>query len=170
MTRVKTLWLLSAASVLSISCGNQAPRKEAAAEPLRPTGVTQNLPQRPMGAGLSYHIDNIGPVSQPVDGQPVRVSFSQDLAISGWAFDEPNRALASHVDVVIDGVPYAASYGVQRRDVANYFKDPVYEGSGFQFSMLAGQLTKGTHKSFIRVVANDGKSYVASPETILVVE
>ena len=167
MSRINALWLLLAA-VLSISCGNSAPRKEAAAEPLRPTGVTQNLPQRPVGT--KYYIDNIGPVSNPAADRPVHVSSSQDLLVRGWAIDEPNRALASNVDVVIDGVPYAARYGVGRNDVAAFFKEPAYETSGFQFSILAGQLTKGPHKFFLRVVANDGKSYVASPEIALVVE
>jgi hypothetical protein len=166
MSRSKALWLLVAASVLSISCGNNAPRKEAAAKPLQSTGVTQNLPQRPLGT--KFHIDNIGPVANP--GQSVHVSSSQDLVVSGWAIDEPNKALASNVDVVIDGVPCAARYGAQRKDVADYFKEPAYEKSGFQFSILAGQLTKEPHNLFIRVVANDGKSYVASPEITLVVE
>lgn len=168
MSRINALWLLLAASLLSVSCGNNAPRKEAAAEPLQPTGVTQNLPQSPIGT--KYHIDNIGPVSNPGAGQPVHVSSSQDLLVSGWAIDEPNKALASNVDVVIDGISYAARYGVQRQDVAAFFKEPAYEKSGFQFSILAGQLTKGSHKCFIRVVASDGKSYVASPEITLVVE
>jgi hypothetical protein len=97
------------------------------------------------------------------------VSSSQDLLVSGWAIDEPNKALAGNVDVVIDGVPYGARYGVPRKDVADYFKEPACEKSGFQFSILAGQLTKGTHKVLVRAVASDGKSYVASPEITLVV-
>lgn len=168
MSRINALWLLLAA-VLSISCGDNAPRKEAAAQPSLPTGVTQNLPQRPMGTKQWHNIDNIGPVSNPGAGQPVQLSPSQDLVVGGWAIDEPNKALASNVDVVIDGVPYAAHYGSPRKDVADHFKEPAYEKSGFQFSIMAGQLTKGTHKVFIRAVASDGKSYVASPEITLIV-
>jgi hypothetical protein len=168
MSRINALWLLLAA-VLSISCGNNATRKEAAAQPFQPTGVTQNLPQRPMGTKQWHNIDNIGPVSNPGANQPVHVSSSQDFVVSGWAIDEPNSALASNVDVVIDGVPYVAHYGFSRTDVADHFKQPAYEKSGFQFSILAGQLTKGTHKVCIRAVASDGKSYVASPEITLIV-
>ncbi len=78
--------------------------------------------------------------------------------------------MARGVDVVIDHLPYAARYGISRKDVAAYYKEPSYENSGFDFTIPAAQMTQGIHVFAVRVVANDSKSYWESPEFTLVAQ
>lgn len=169
MSKTNVLWLLLMGQFLYVSCGGgSSQQKEVAAAPSARPGVTQNMPVRKIGT--TYAVDAIGPVSNPLDGKNIQLSSSQTNMVRGWAVDEPNKAVAANVDVVIDRVPYAASYGLLRKDVAEYFKTPVYENSGFQYAIPAGQLTKGAHTFCIRVVGNDGKGYVQSREITMVIE
>src|SRR5262249_50056343 len=71
-------------------------------------------------------LDYIGDVFNPAARNAIQVVAHKDVTFSGWAIDEPNRALASSVDVVIDGQPHRAQYGADRPDVAEYFKNPAY--------------------------------------------
>jgi hypothetical protein len=168
MSPTKLFLLALLGSLLCVSCGSRTPpQDEAPAQPPPPRGVTQNLPQRQ--EGTIYVIDAVGPVASPM-GKTVSAFAARALPIAGWAIDSPNKLPASNVDVVIDGIPYAAHYGVPRKDVAAYLKDNRYETSGFEFSMPAGVLAKGSHTLSIRVVGSDGKSYVQSPGITVVLE
>jgi hypothetical protein len=140
--------------ISDVCCGQSAPQGKGATEP---------LPAR----GVLLHIDVVGPVTNP-QGKTVSAFASRALVVAGWAVDTTNQLVASNVDVVIDGVPYAAHYGLPRKDVAAYLKDDVYEKSGFEFSMPTGRLAIGSHTLFIRVVGSDGKSFVPSPEITVV--
>src|SRR6185503_19510825 len=147
----RTLMFSAAVTVLlsTVSCGRNPSRYV-----LRPPpGVTEHLPSRE--AGFMYAIDVVGPVNSPL-GKTVSAFVTRALKVSGWAVDSPSKQAASNVDVVIDGVPYAATYGLPRVDVASQFKVKSYRKSGYEFSMPAGGLRKGTHTLCIRVVASDG--------------
>jgi hypothetical protein len=143
------------------SCGGPAQESPP------PTGATRNLAAS--NVGTLYVIDIIGPVSNPLN-KVVNVVASQPVQVSGWAIDESTKALASNVDVVLDGVPYAARYGVPRPDVAAYLKDAKYERSGYEYSIPVSQLPKGAHTVSIRVVMSDAKTYVQSPDVMVTVE
>jgi hypothetical protein len=156
-----------------IGCGGNAPPPAAqsasstskAAPPA--TGVTQGLPHRKMG--MNYHIDTIGSSVNPMDLKTIQVPAA-DLIVRGWAIDEPFKAVAGNVDVAIDGIPYAAHYGTSRKDVAGFFKNPSLENAGFDYTVPASVLTPGNHAFNLRVVANDGKSYIESPAISLIVQ
>ena len=152
---------------LSVACGKSnvepgaaAPASVPAATPL-PPGVTQNLTKSAV-APLGF-IDNIGPVGDPAKQKVVQVSGDAALAITGWAVDEPKKAPAGGVDLVIDGVPYSAHYGTERTDVATHFKRPAYANSGFELRMAAGQINKGPHAVSMRVISSNRKSYYEGP-------
>ena len=49
---------------------------------------------------------------------------SRPLRLVGWTVDQSEKLPVSNVDVVIDGVAYAAHYGIPRKDVADYLKQP----------------------------------------------
>jgi len=128
-------------------------------------GVSEALP-REQGP-LVCHVDVIGPIVAP--GRQIVMAFAgRALRVAGWAIDQRSRSTASAVDVVIDGVPYAALYGVSRKDVAAFLKDKRYELSGFDFTMPGGVLAAGDHTMSIRVVRRDGKSFLQSPESLFV--
>lgn len=144
------------------SCGSPAPA------PAPATGLTRDMPVSKVGT--TFVIDFIGSVASPMNKTSVNVSGSQPLRVSGWAVDLPAKAVAANVDVVIDGVPYAARYGMPRNDVAAYLQDPKYERSGFEYMVPARQLSKGTHTISVRVIMSDGKAYVQSPGIAMNVE
>lgn len=166
MCKRKVLGLIVFAVFLT-GCGGNAPQKQAAPERPQATGVTVNLPHR--SKGMNYHLDAIGPAVNPLDTKTVRIP-SQEQLVSGWAIDEPYSAVAGSVDVAIDGVPYAARYGIARKDVAAFFKNPAYENSGFQFPIPASVLSPGKHLLTLRIVANDGKSFIESPAVTVIVQ
>jgi len=84
---------------------------------------------------------------------------SGDVTLSGWAVDALAKSEAGGVDVVVDGNPYQARYGLGRPDVATATNVPAYGKSGFSFVLAAGSLSKGKHDVIIRVISADTKSY-----------
>ena len=149
--------------VLILDVYRNVPRKRDA-EIIPARGVSQNL--LPLQTGGIFHVDLVGSVTSP--GNTVSAFTSRPLMVAGWAVDATNKKPASNVDIVIDGIPYAARYGVPRPDVATHLKDSIYEPSGFEFSMPARGLSEGTHTLFIRVIASDGQSFVQSPDITVV--
>jgi len=127
---------------------------------LAPNGISAGLP--PVGTPV-YNLDKIGDVTSPYTKQPVIVSAAGDLTASGFAIDQKNKNVAGGVDVAIDGLPFIAHYGIDRPDVATFFKDPVYAKTGYSFAMAARLLGAGKHQLAVRVIANDKKSYSEGP-------
>jgi len=161
MLRLHNPWFaMLALSLLSIGCSTG--RNEPSA-----TGATRNLARG--SAPMTYHVDMVGPVVNPLTKPSIEVP-SKELLVYGWAIDDPRKAAAGGVDIVIDHIPYAAHYRISRKDVAAYYKEPSYETSGFDFTIPAVQMSQGVHVFAVRVVANDGKSYWESPEFTLVVQ
>ncbi len=167
-TRAKSLLVLTlAAAAISVSCGRKdvdaggtAGATTPVAKPL-PPGTTPNLTRSdlaPLGV-----LDNIGPVADPAKQKAVQVAGDTTFGITGWAVDEPKKAAAGGVDVVIDQTPYSAHYGSPRKDVASHFNQPAYDNSGFELMIAPGQLSKGQHSVSIRVISNDKKSYYQGP-------
>ena len=161
MLRLHNAWFATIAlSLLNIGCSTGKNEPTA-------TGTTRTLAHG--SAPMVYHVDIIGPVVNPLSKPSIEVP-PQALLVSGWAVDDPRKVLAGGVDIVMDHNPYAARYGISRKDVAAYYKEPSYENSGFDFTVPAAQMTEGIHIFAVRVVANDGKSYWESPEFTLVVQ
>ncbi len=109
----------------------------------------------PLATQPAASVDVIGSVDTPVDEAVVDTS----LRVSGWAL---GAAGIDHVEIRIDGRPYAAHYGVARPDVAAV--KPGYPDSasaGFEFSGEFPQLDPVRHA--ITVVAIDR----AGHETVL---
>jgi hypothetical protein len=109
------------------------------------------------GAPL-YVLERIGEVWSPLIKQPVPVPAGP-VTFWGWAVDETQKNSAAGVDILIDGKPFGADYGIERGDVANFFKVPAYKDSGFKLTVPARGLDKGRHQVAVRVLAKDGKSY-----------
>jgi hypothetical protein len=107
---------------------------------------------------LFFTIDQMGGLGIG-RGDPAVFGRSDRVIVRGWAIDPVNKSPASGVDVAIDGIPYRARYGLDRPDVASYFKMPSYVQSGFEFSIPAAGLGNGTHSLTIRVINKEKKSY-----------
>ena len=110
-----------------------------------------------------YYVDQIGALPNPVVERAVEVAASATLNINGWAADPDARMPLPAIDIVIDSVPYAATYGMERPDVASYLKRPDLTKSGFLFVVPASQLSPGAHTISLRIVCPDNKSYFEAP-------
>ena len=162
-SRAQSLLLVLLPAIASlISCSQErvATGTSPDSKPL-PAGFTGNLTRSDVTT-LAI-VDNIGPVSNPAAQQHVEVSGDKTFGITGWAVDDPKKALAGGVDVVIDQTPYSAHYGSSRPDVAAHFNQPAYGSSGFELMIAPGQLAKGQHSASIRVISNDKKMYYQGP-------
>jgi hypothetical protein len=114
-------------------------------------------------------IDTVGDMPYSI-GKDVSMFGSRPLRLVGWVVDASRKLPASNVDVVVDGVAYAAHYGIGRKDVVDSLKEPAYEKSGFEFLMPGGLLAQGKHKISVRVVSSDGHEYIQSPSIVVTVE
>ena len=126
-------------------------------------GKTIGLPK---SAGVARcALERINDTWSPQTKQPVPVSFGAPVTFVGWAIDEQHKAIAGGVDILIDGMPYAANYQLERGDVADFLKVPGYKNSGFSAIVPPSKLVeKGHHDVTFRVLANDGKSYYDCPK------
>lgn len=140
--------LLGCGKPPSSSGGTQAPAGSV---------ITQNLVKR--SGGPLWNIESVGLVSNAWTKNSFELPAQAKSTIIGWAVDQEAKAAAGGVEVVIDGVPYAAQYGKSRPDVAVSFGVRAYSNSGYSFDLAANQFTPGTHTMFVRVLTNDQKGY-----------
>jgi hypothetical protein len=106
-----------------------------------------------------WNIESVGSVSNAWTKLSFELPAQAKSTIIGWAVDQESKAVAGGVEIVIDGVPYSAQYGKPRPDVAVSFGVPAYSNSGYSFELVGSEFTPGTHTMFVRVLANDRKSY-----------
>jgi hypothetical protein len=107
-----------------------------------------------------FSLELFNGVKTPLIQPPVQVLASEDISLSGLAVDrEAGTALAA-LQVVIDGKPYPADYGLSRPDVAAFFKQPAFTFTGFSFKLPAATVGIGQHQLRLRLYTNAGKSYL----------
>lgn len=150
--------------VILLGCGKSSSSSTDNRLP-QATGASQNLVKRQ--GGPLWNLESVGPVNNAWAQKSFDLPSHGELTLIGWAVDQQAKAPAGGVDIVIDGVPYAAKYGKSRPDVAVSFGVPAYSNSGYAFDLMAEHLPPGAHTLFVRVLANDGKSFwEAGPYTI----
>jgi hypothetical protein len=135
-----------------------------AAPPALPPGVT--LPAKGITADLTkltsqpvYNLENVGDIRDPFSKQPINISQSGDLTLTGWAVDPLAKAGNGGVEIAIDGAPVVIKTRLPRSDVAKSLGTPSYADSGFLFTYPAVALSKGPHELKVRILSNDKKSY-----------
>ncbi len=136
-----------------------AETSQATAQPDGPAPVRQHLT-----APAFYNLEVIGKVVGPFVKQSVPVAVSDPLTLSGWAADGVNKRTADGVEVLIDGKHYRAQSGLDRPDVAAYFKVPAYGKSGFRFVAPPKTFSAGKHVLSIRILVNDSRAYFEGSE------
>jgi len=148
--------------LLISSCGSSnPPASQEIVVKLQPNGASASLPLIPGPPRMS--LDQLGDLSDPVGKAPATFRLDGDIDVSGFAIDEPAGRVAAGVDIVIDSLPFAAHYGIERGDVGDYFKNPGYRNSGFQYSTPARFFGKGKHTLGVRIIRADGKGYQDGP-------
>jgi hypothetical protein len=81
------------------------------------------------------------------------------VEVSGWAVDAEAQDTAGGVYVVIDGKPYPAFYGTEKKQVAERFDEPEYRYSGFWRAIPVSEVGRGVHELSLIVVTSDGERY-----------
>lgn len=150
--------------VLLISGCGSSPNPPAPQEfviKLQPNGASASLP--PIQGIPRMSLDRLGDLSDPVGKAPATLRLDGDIDVGGFAIDEAAGRLAAGVDIVIDSLPFTAHYGMERSDVSEYFKNPAYRNSGFQFSTPARFFGRGQHALVTRIIRADGKGYQDGP-------
>jgi hypothetical protein len=130
-------------------------------------GVTQGLPCETEGALCFLDSINFVPAASV---QEVSIAFGDSTVFSGWAVDARSGTLAEGVDVVVDGIPYRATYGVTRHDVAQVYGNPTFESSGFRLSLAPGVLRRGVHSFAFRILAKDCRTCYEGPSGRLIID
>ena len=130
-------------------------------------GATQGLPCKKRGA-LCF-LDSISFVPA-ASVREVSIAFGDSTVFIGWAVDARSGTLAGGVDVVVDGIPYRATYGMTRHDVAQVYGNPTFEGSGFRLSLAPGVLRRGVHSFAVRILAKDCRTCYEGPSGRLIVD
>jgi hypothetical protein len=150
-------------SLVLAACSPSAPPSSAAegSAKVLPNGPSAGLP--PASGMPLYHLDKVGDVTEPLTKQPVIISATSDITASGFAVDQIKKDLAGGVDVVLDGLPFTAHYGIDRPDVATYFKNPAYGKAGYAFSMPAKFFGSGKHQLAVRVISKEKTNYMEGP-------
>jgi hypothetical protein len=118
-----------------------------------------------------FNFDSIAGVVAPLErtDRPIPIARQAELHVIGWALDRAASKAASAVEVLVDGSPFRAEYGIGRPDVAEYLGVPDYLNCGFAFTIPARLLSRGRHALAVRVISTDGTRYEQGPEVPIVV-
>ena len=84
---------------------------------------------------------------------------SDYITISGWAVDPVVEKEASGVFIEVDGKPYIAYYGIDRKDVADHYQNNRYRYSGYVRYIRLSDIGSGVHDIGIKVLSKDKKTY-----------
>lgn len=126
------------------------------------------------GHATPFSIDSVNGRPPLVQGSPFIVSADRDnvITVNGWAVDGRANDKAAGIFINVDGqLDIPALYGLDRRDVAEYFKNGHYRFSGFTASFATSVLGKGEHTLSLKVVTADKNGYyVPEQEIILVIK
>ena len=82
-----------------------------------------------------------------------------EMRIEGWAFDGSAGRPAASVELVVDGVPHPASYGIELPDDPAFARCAGPKRIGVLADYSVAGLAPGPHVLGVRVVAADGAGY-----------
>jgi hypothetical protein len=108
------------------------------------------------GGAAVYSIDRIN--DRPPGPNETIVAHGE-LKIAGWAIDKSAGQPASGVEIVIDGIPLPAAYGIEHPRAAELSGCGSCRNSGFLADLSVAGLLPGSHTIAIRVVSAHGDSY-----------
>jgi hypothetical protein len=109
-----------------------------------------------------FHVDQLGPVTDPLRLAMLTVPRNEQLVVAGWALDGRQRRPAVAVDLVLDDAVYRTAVRVPRADVAAAQGDQAYFRSGFSAWFPPDVVTSGSHRLEIRVVLSGGNQYYSA--------
>jgi hypothetical protein len=109
-----------------------------------------------------FHVDQLGPVTDPIRLENVTVPRNEQLVVAGWALDALQHRPAAAVDPVLDDAVYRTAIRIPRADVAAAHGDQAYFRSGFSAWLPPGVITRGSHRLEIRILLSGGNQYYSA--------
>lgn len=104
-------------------------------------------------------ICNNNPVNTP--GKIVISKSSNSVNLIGWAVDQKAGNAANSIYAKVGDNYYKGTYGLERTSVSDYYKNPNYKNSGFNFNIDTEALIDAGEVSFV-IISKD-KSYQYTP-------
>lgn len=83
--------------------------------------------------------------------------------IKGWAIDKHTIKPAKEVKIIIDGVEYDTTYGLNRKAVSERFNSEELLKSGFVRTLHKADFSKGIHEISIKILSSDSKEWYIKP-------
>jgi hypothetical protein len=120
--------------------------------------MTLPAPER-VDLPFAFHLDQFGPLSDPLRLAQLNVPHDANLVASGWAIDQHHHQPAMAIDLMLDGVAYRTPTRVPRPDVAAAYGDSAYFRCGFNVQFRPGEVEMGPHDLEIRVILSGGQQY-----------
>jgi hypothetical protein len=143
----------SSGAAASVSAASGAPRPPFGVMPLAQAKRLTLADKRADGG-----IDNFGTAQYDATLHQLRVDPAKPFTISGWAASVPDKSIGSGVLILIDGkLLETGSYGIDRLDVANYYKLSELRYSGFSAQIPA--LRPGRHTLCVALGEVDHSQY-----------
>jgi hypothetical protein len=130
--------------------------------------VTQT--QTACGGAPTIAFERIGEVRSPNTAQPIELRTFRDVEVAGWAVTPESERQGADMEVAVDGTPFAAAYGFDRPDVAEYLRVPAAQPSGFRAMIPAQALPPGRHQLTLRVQSKTRPCFYESLNIPLVVD
>lgn len=129
-----------------------------------PTGLTRNLTRNKEPALMGIDLVGEVPLSEKPQ-QPVPVPAGRELIMRGWILDPESRP-GRAADIVLDGVPLAAGYAFDRRDLAHRVA-----GSDTRcgFEGVLPPLAPGPHTITVRLVPREEEIFYQAASSLRVV-
>ena len=94
----------------------------------------------------------------------------ETINVTGWAVDKQANDVASTVFIIVDDeIRIPVIYGLDRPDVANYFKNSNFRFSGFMATFSSSKLGVGKHSVSLEIVSKSGYYYHQSHVLYLIV-
>lgn len=119
-----------------------------------------------------YAIDTINGKIIHSQKEPIVINKEkeEEIMVGGWAVDKHANAPASAVFITINNtINIPARYGLDRKDVADAYKNKNFRYSGFKASFASSLLENGSHNFTIKIVFNDERGYYKPEQEIKIV-
>jgi acetyltransferase-like isoleucine patch superfamily enzyme len=110
------------------------------------------------------YLDKAGAAFDPANNLEAATAGDQPIDFRGFAFDGPAKTSGRGVEIVIDGEPYVARYGLWRGDIAEHQESREVGACGYVLTLAPHELAPGRHSVSIRLIAADGRGYFEGPE------
>jgi hypothetical protein len=108
-------------------------------------------------------------IDQPSMPFIIDSKLEDTIIITGWAVDSNVKKAAGGLFINVDGqMDLPSLYGIDRKDVSNYYHESNYRYTGFYASFATSGLNKGQHVLSLKIVTADMKGYYQPDQTYVV--